>query len=136
MIFSDILKSLSPSRLDEHPLSRLYGYERSGESKAKIIDSEARVIATVIIALATNADESIETILDGILERFGSENIRNRSGKRWTRLSLLALVRPVYGGIAVSPRGIWRSSKIYPPIVSPERIKAAMRRLKTAKMAT
>lgn len=134
MKFTDLLKTIKTA--EEHPRSRLYGYDRSGDNKATIIDSEAKVIATVIIALATNTDESIEEILDGILLQFAEENIRNRSGKRWTRQTLLGLMRPVYAGIAVSPRGVWRRSKIYPPIVALERLKAAMKRLKMAKVAS
>jgi hypothetical protein len=133
MKFTDILKTIT--KTEERPLSRLYGYDRSGDGKATIVDPEARVVATVIIALATDTDASIEEILDGILQQFAEEGVRNRSGKRWTRSTLLGLVRPIYGGFAVSPRGVWRQSKLYPPIVAPERLKAAIRRLKTAKVA-
>jgi len=134
MKFTDILKTIT--KTEERPLSRLYGYKRTGEGQATIVESEARIIATVIIALASKNDENIDEILDGIIEQFTRENIRNRSGKRWTRQTLLGLVRPVYGGVVVSPRGVWRRSRIYPPIVSPERVKAAIRRLKTVKMAS
>lgn len=133
MKFADILTTFT--RIEERPLSRLYGYQRVGEGRATIINAEARVVATVIIVLASNTDASIDEILDGILEQFARDNIRNRSGKRWTRSSLLTLVRPIYAGVAVSPRGVWRRSTIYPPIVAPERLKAAMKRLKTAKVA-
>jgi hypothetical protein len=134
MKFSELLKIIT--KTEERALSRLYGYERSGDGKAAIVESEALVIATVIIALASPTDASIEAILDGILQQFAEEGVRNRSGKRWTRSTLLGLVRPVYGGFAVSPRGVWRLSKLYPPIVAAERLKAAMRRLKTAKVAS
>lgn len=132
MKFTDILRTIT--KTEERPLSRIFGYKRSGEGKAAIIESEARVIATVIIALASNNEESIDKLLDGIIEQFAQENIRNRSGKRWTRQTLLGLVRPIYAGITVSPRGVWRLSRIYPPIVATERVKAAIKRLKMEKL--
>jgi len=132
MKFNEVIKHLIPVK-NESPLSRLYGFAKDQNGKMQIVPNEAKVIKEVITALASRNVESVDKILDNLLQQFFIDNIRNRSGKRWTRQSLLGLVRPVYGGVAVSKMGIWRQSQIYPPIVEPSQVKAALKPLKSTK---
>lgn len=132
MKFAKIINKIIPAK-NENPLSRLFGYQRDASGKMQIVHPEAKIIMKVIEALATRSSDNTDAIIDDLLIQFKLEGIRNRSGKNWTRQTLISLVRPVYGGVAVSRLGIWRTSKIYPPIVSPELVKTALRRLKTVK---
>ncbi|MBV5334423.1 MAG: hypothetical protein JZU49_01280 [Sulfuricurvum sp.] len=132
MKFAKIINKIIPAK-NENPLSRLYGYARNQNGKMQIVPNEAYVISTVITALATRKTESVDEIINNILQEFFIDGVRNRSGKNWTRQSLLGLVRPVYGGVVVSKMGVWRKSRIYPLIVEPSQVKAALKRLKTVK---
>lgn len=87
MQFDKVIKNLVSPKI-ETPLSRLYGYTRDTKDKIQIVGKEAKVIKEVITALATRKAESVDKIIDDILQQFFLENIRNRSGKNWTRQSL------------------------------------------------
>lgn len=129
MKFNTIIKNIiSPS---EKPLSRIYGYQRVTDGTYQVVSEEAKVIASVINVIANRSSDSIDDLLEDLIQKLSTAGTRNRSGKRWTRSALIGLVRPIYAGIAVSPRGVWRKSKIYPAIVSVDTIKTAMKRLKT-----
>lgn len=132
MKFNEIIKSLITAK-NENPLSRLYGFQHNATGKMQIVDQEAKVISIVITALASRKTDSVDTIMTELLQQFFIDGIRNRSNKNWTRQTLLGLVRPVYAGIVVSRHGVWRKSKIYPPIVEPSQVKAALKRLNTQK---
>lgn len=129
MKFNEIISSIISKQKTEQPLSRIYGYQRDKTGKIHIVTDEAKTIKTVIETLASSKSQSTISILDDLLQQLFLDNIRNRSGKRWTRQSLLGLVRPVYGGVIVSKMGVWRKSRIYPAIVEPSLVKAALRRL-------
>lgn len=132
MKFHEVIKNLIPVK-NENPLSRLYGYVKDQNGKMKVVPNEAKIIKEVITALASRNVESVDKILDNLLQQFFIDGVRNRSNKNWTRQTLLNLVRPIYGGVSVSRHGIWRASKIYPPIVEPSQVKAALKRLKSIK---
>jgi hypothetical protein len=129
MKFQSIIKSIIVPV--ENPLSRLYGFSKDQNGKLQIVPDEGKVIKEVISALATRRSESVDTIITDLIQQFFIDGVRNRSGKNWTRQTLLSLIRPVYGGVVVSKMGVWRKSRIYPPIVEPSQVKAAMKRLKT-----
>lgn len=129
MKFKNILKRITAPTKQEHVLSRLYGYQRNSDGNMSIVESEARVIESVITALATRPLENLDTILDDLVQRFSDDGIRNRSAQKWTRKTILALVRPIYSGSVVSKFGVWRRSKLYPQIVNPNYLKLALRRV-------
>jgi hypothetical protein len=135
MKFHDVIKNVLLPTPTEQPLSRIYGYDRDVNGKIQIVQIEARVISAVIQQLATQAYEPVMKILDDLVRQFADEGVRNRSGRRWTKQLLLGLVRPIYAGVAVSPRGVWRRSRLYPAIVSVERVRTALKRIKTEKVA-
>lgn len=130
MKFSAILRSINSS--NEKPLSRIYGYQRKADGNYQAVPEEAKTIFAVINAIGREPSSSIGDLLDDLIHKFSENGTRNRSGKRWTRQTLIGLVRPIYAGIAVSPRGVWRKSRIYPAIVSVDTIKIALKRVKAA----
>lgn len=133
MKFQSIIKNIIEPA--ESPLSRIYGYSRDTKGEIQIVANEAKVIKEVVTALASRKTESVDEIIKNILQEFFLDGVRNRSNKNWTRQSLIGLVRPIYAGIVVSKMGIWRQSKIYPPIVKVDMIKKALKVLKDAKLA-
>lgn len=132
MKFAKIINKIIPAK-NENPLSRLFGYQRDASGKMQIVHSEAKIIMTVIEALATRSSDNTDAIIDDLLIQFKLEGIRNRSSKNWTRQSIVGLVRPIYAGIAVSRMGIWRPSRIYPSIVDASLVKTALKRIKSIK---
>jgi hypothetical protein len=132
MKLETLLKRLILKPEEEHPLSRLFGYEVIN-GKGQIKESEAEIIALVINNIAVRSSNTLTEIIDDLLNQFDQESIRNRSGKKWTASTLLGLVRPIYAGVFVNQFGTWKRSKIYPPIVSIDRIKQALKRIKSEK---
>lgn len=134
MKFNEVIKQIILPAKIEQPLSRIYGYQRSPNGNITVVDSEAKIISTVIIQLATQTYEPVNEILDDIVRQFATEGIRNRSGKRWTKQALAGLIRVIYSGQVVSKHGVWRKSRLYPPIVSVNNIKTVLKRIKTEKV--
>jgi len=135
MKFHEVIKTLFPKPNPEIPLSRLYGYQRDAKGKMQIVAEEGKIITAVITALSSHTTKATDSILNDLLQELLLNNIRNRSGKNWTKQTLLSLIRPIYAGVAVSKMGVWKTSKIYPPIVSASQVKTALRRLKMQKAA-
>jgi len=127
MKFHAVISNLT--RPKERPLSKIYGYRKDRDAGYLIEPNEARVIKSVITALATRSLESVDSIFDDLLKQFASTDIRNRSAQRWTRKTILALIRPIYSGSVVSKFGVWRRSRLYPQIVDQNSLKIAIRRL-------
>ena len=104
-------------------LSRLYGY-----CGLDPIYREIQLIQHVIQAIATST-RPITQVIHQIVFDLGSANVRNRSGKRWTRATIIKLVRPIYGG-HVLVAGQYVRLEHYPEIVPWHIVERAMSRVK------
>ncbi len=132
MKLKDALKSFVKTK--DYPLSRIYGYVRQGDGKYIIVENEAKIIKRAIEAIAKSDRDNFEKAITDLLSEFTRDNIRNRSGKKFTRSILIGLVRPIYAGLATNNIGMLVKSDLYPPIVSVDLLKKAQKTLKAAKL--
>ena len=105
--------------------SRLYGYRG-----LQAVAEEQDVIRHVVHTIASSK-EPIEQVNANLVRELNDKGIR-RSGKKWLTFTVLALVRPVFGGrIAVD--GAYAVSEHYKPAVEWDLMKIAITRVKGLK---
>ena len=112
-------------------LSRLYGYLIK-EGKITSVPHEIQLISHVIYRIATS-NQPITLVIHQIVMDFGTANIRNRSGKRWTQRTVIGLVRPIYGG-RIRFDGELLFSEYYPEIVPWQLVRKALERVKCLRL--
>jgi hypothetical protein len=98
--------------------SRLFGYRGLTP-----VPEEQAVIRKVVETIASSS-EPIEQVIAELVEELNSSGKR-RSGKRWLRSTVIALVRPVYGG-----RIGTMVSQLYPELIPWATVVKAMERVK------
>jgi len=107
----------------EVPLSRLFGYKRNDNGSYSTIEAEALIIKNVITSIAASTNENV---LDTLLIELDS--CRNRSGRKWTKESLLALCKLIYSGYVMADFHKIIPSRYYPPIISLEICQKAIKK--------
>ena len=90
--------------------SHLYGF-RGTEPEPE----EQAVIRYVVESIASST-EPIEQVVENLVKDLNNKGIR-RSQKRWLYQTVIALVRPVFGGRIETPNGFVLSKHYSPPIV-------------------